>query len=69
MTTKILKEDLWARRTTTEITLIRRNKTTEDLELLKEIQINNMREHKVEQELKKEDGLIWEQDRITYIDK
>jgi len=28
-----------------------------------------MREHKVEQELKKGDGLTWEQDGITYIDR
>ena len=28
---------LWKRRTTAEITVIRRNKTTEDLELLEEI--------------------------------
>jgi len=28
-----------------------------------------MREHKVEQELKKGDGLTWEQDGITYMDR
>jgi len=33
----MLKEDLWARRTTAEIIVIRRNKTTEDSELLEEI--------------------------------
>jgi len=65
----MLREDLWARRTTTKITVIRRNKMTGDLELLKEIQRNNTKEHKVEQELKKGDGLIWEQDGITYIDR
>jgi len=34
---QMLREDLWARRTTTKITVIKRNKTTEDSELLKEI--------------------------------
>jgi len=34
---QMLKEDLWARRTTAEIIVIRRNKTTEDSELLEEI--------------------------------
>ena len=29
----------------------------------------DIKEHKVEQELKKEDGLTWEQDRITYLDR
>jgi len=65
----MLREDLWARRTTAKITVIRRNKMTEDLELLKEIQRNNMKEHKVEQELKKGNGITWEQDGITYMDR
>ena len=65
----MLKEDLWAKGTSTEIIVIRRNKITEDSELLKEIWRNNIREHKVEQELKKGDSLTWEQDGITYIDK
>ena len=34
---QILKEDLWARRTTAKITVNKRNKTTEDSELLKKI--------------------------------
>ena len=66
---QMLREDLWARRTTAKITVIRRNKMTEDLELLKEIQRNNMKEHKVEQELKKGNGITWEQDGITYMDR
>jgi len=54
---QMLKENLWARKTTTEITVIRRNKTVKDLELLKEIQRNNIKKHEVEQELKKENSL------------
>ena len=65
----MLREDLWARRTTTKITVIKRNKTTEDSELLKEIWRNNIKEHEVEQELKKGDGLTWKQDGITYMNK
>ena len=33
----MLKEELWTRRITAEITVIRRSKITEDSELLKEI--------------------------------
>jgi len=66
---QMFREDLWARRTTTEIKMIRRNKTTEDSELLKEIQRNKMKKHEMEQELKKEDGLTWEQDGITYMNR
>ena len=49
--------------------MLRRNKTVEDSDLLEEIQRNNTKEHEVEQELKKEDGLAWEQNGITYINR
>ena len=64
----MLKEKLWTRRTTAEIMILKRNKTIGNLDLLEEIQRNNTKKHEVEQELKKGDGLAWEQNRITYID-
>ena len=51
-----------------EIMMLQRNKTMEDLSLLKEIWRNSTRKHEVEQELKKENSLVWEQDGIIYID-
>jgi len=54
---QMLKEELWTRRTTAEITILKRNKTIGNSDLLEEIQRNNTKEHKVEQELKKGDGL------------
>ena len=48
--------------------MLKRNKTTENSDLLEEIWRNNTKEHKVEQDLKKEDGLAWEQNGITYMD-
>ena len=62
----MLKEELWTRRTTAEITMLK-NKTTENSDLLEEIQRNNTKKHEVEQELKKRDSLVWEQDGITYM--
>jgi len=53
---------------TAEITILKRYKLLEDSNLLEEIQRNNTRRHKVEQELKKENGLAWEQDGIIYIE-
>ena len=53
----MLKEELWTRRTTAKITMLRRNKIIEDLDLLEEIQRNNTKEYEVKQELKKGDGL------------
>ena len=57
---QILKEEVWTRRTTAEIMMLRRSKTTENLDLLEKIQRNNTKEHEVDQELKKENGLAWE---------
>jgi len=34
---RILKEELWTRRTTAEITMLKRNKITENSDLLEEI--------------------------------
>ena len=48
--------------------MLKRDKTIEDSDLLEEIWRNNTRKHKVEQKLKKENSLAWEQDRIIYMD-
>jgi len=52
-----------------EITMLKRDKTMEDSDLLEEIQRNNTREYEVEQELNKKNSLAWEQDGIIYIDR
>jgi len=49
----MLKEELWTRRTTTEITMLRRNRVMEKTEFLKEIQQNGTKKQEVIQELKK----------------
>ena len=64
----MLKEELWTRRTMAEVTMLKRNKMTNNLDLLEEIRRNNTREQKVQQALKKEDGLAQEQDGIAYIE-
>ena len=64
---QMLEEKLWTRRTTAEITMLKRYKLLEDSNLLEEIERNNTRKHEVEQELKKENGLAWEQDEIIYM--
>jgi len=65
---QVLKEELWARRTMAEVTMLKRNQTTDNLDLLEEIQRNNTREQEVQQALKKEDGITWEQDGIAYME-
>jgi len=64
---QMLKEELWTKKITAEITMLKRYKLLEDLNLLEEIWRNNTRKHEVEQELKKENSLAWEQNEIIYI--
>jgi len=52
----------------TEVTILKRNKVTDNLDILEKIQRNNTREQEVQQVLKKEDGLVWEQDGIAYME-
>jgi len=49
----MLKEELWTRRTTAKITMLRRNRVMEKMEFLKKIQQNRTKEQEVIQELKK----------------
>ena len=55
---QVLKEEIWTRRTTVRVKMLKKNKTKEDnLDLLEEIYRNNTRKKKIQQALKKEDGL------------
>ena len=54
---QLLKDKLWQRRTTAEVTMIKRKMTREESNILKEIRRNTTREREVVQALKKEDGL------------
>jgi len=65
---QLLKEELWSRRTTADITIIERKMTMDECDIIKEIRKNNTRERKVIQALKKEDGLTWEEDRVVYME-
>ena len=65
---QLLKEELWTRRTTAEVTMLKKNKMIDNLDILEEIWRNNTKEHKVDQALKKENGLAWKQDGIVYME-
>jgi len=55
---QLLKEELWTRKTTAEVTMLKRNKMTDNLDILEEIKRNNTREYKADQALKIKDELI-----------
>ena len=64
----LLREELWTRKTTAEVTMLKRTTTTDKLEILKKIKRNNTREQEVVQALEKDNRLSWEQDRIVYME-
>ena len=65
---QLLKEELWSRRTTAEITMIGRKMTAEECDVLKRIKKNNMREKEVVQVLEKQDRLTWEENGVVYME-
>jgi len=65
---QLLKEELWSRRTTAEITMIERKTIVDEYKILKEIRRNNIREKKVVQMLEKQDRLTWEKDGVVYME-
>jgi len=66
---QLLKEQLWTRRMTAEITMLGRKTIADKLDIIKEIKRNNTREQEVVQALKRKDRLTWEEDRIVYIEE
>ena len=60
---------MWIRRTTAKITMLERKMTVEEYNILKEIQRNKTREKEVAQALEKQDGLIWKEDGVVYIEE
>ena len=56
---QILKEELWMKRTTAEVMILQRNKMVKETNLLEEIV----------QELKKDNGQLWKDDGIVYVDR
>jgi len=65
---QLLKEELWSRRMTAEITMMGKKTTAKECDIIKEIQRNSTREKKVVQALEKQDGLTWEEDGVVYIE-
>ena len=62
----MLKEELWTRRMTVEVTILKRITKMEDSDILKEIRNNNTREKEVIQVMNKENSETWEEEGIIY---
>jgi len=66
---QMLKEELWMRRTTAEVTMLKRMTTTDKQEILEEIRRNGTKEQEVIQALEKNNKLSWEEDEIVYMEE
>jgi len=65
---QLLKDEMWTRKTTAKVTMLGRKVMTEESDIIKKIQKNNTKEKKVVQALEKNDGLIWEENRVAYME-
>jgi len=65
----LLKEELWTRKTTAEVTMLKKTTTMDKLEILEEIKRNNTREQEMVQALERDDELSWKQDGIVYMEE
>jgi len=65
---QMLKEELWMRRTTAEVMMLKRITTMDKQEILEEIRRNSTKEREVIQALEKNNGLSWEEDEIVYME-
>ena len=64
----MLKEELWMKKTTAKVTILKRTTKMEDSDILKEIKNNNTREKEIIQALEKGDNGTWEENGIVYMD-
>ena len=66
---QVLKEELWMRRTTAEVTMLKRTTIMNNSDVLEKIRRNNTKEKEVIQALENDDELSWEEDEIVYIEE
>ena len=64
---QLLKDEIWARKTTAKVTMLGRM-MTEESNIIKKIQRNNTREKEIVQTLEKNDGSTWEEEGVVYME-
>ena len=66
----MLKDELWKRRLVTEaeIVMFRRNQIVKETILLEKIPRNNIREQEVQKELEEDNGQVWEDNKVVYME-
>ena len=66
---QMLKDEMWNRRQiSAEVKIIQKSQVVEETTILEEIRRNRTKEQEVCKELEKEDGQLFKEDRIVYVD-
>jgi len=65
---QLLKDEMWTRKTTAKVTMLRRKVMAEESDIVKRIRRNNTREKEIVQALKKNDELAWKEDGVAYME-
>jgi len=64
---QLLKDEMWTRKMTAKVTMLRRKVMAEESDIVKRIRRNNTREKEIVQALEKNNGLAWEEDGVAYM--
>jgi len=65
---QLLKDEMWTRKTTAKVMMLGQKAMTEKGDIIKKIRKNNTREKEVVQALEKNNGLVWEEDGVAYME-
>ena len=65
---QLLKDEMWTKKMTAKVTMLRRKVMAEESDIVKRIRRNNIREKEIVQALEKNNGLAWEEDGVAYIE-
>ena len=65
---QLLKDEMWLRKSTSEIQVFDEKKRRDESDIIKKIRRNNTREKEIIQAMKREDRLTWEEDDVVYME-
>jgi len=65
---QLLKDKMWTRKTTAQVTMLGKKTIVEENDIVKKIRKNGTQEKEIIQALERKDGLAWEEGRLAYIE-
>jgi len=65
---QLLKDKMWTRKTTAQVTMLEKKTIAEENDIVKKIRKNGTREKEIIQALERKDGLAWEEGGLAYME-